>query len=755
MLGENSGMLTNGAKKKIFLENYVFLLLFLFTAAIRLFFILKVRYPDVLFGDAFAYDMAGKQILELFKGGKLAPLLSNFFKGNLGNSYGILNSLGLEYTSILLYKGPVYPIFLSAIYFIFGHTLQIVRITHVLSNMLICLILYLLGKEMKDKKTGILAAFLWAIYLPAVFFSGEILPDNISPFFLILSIYLVTLALRKEDFKFFISGAVSLAMFMLCRPVMAFIGVFFLVAIWFIAKENHSFKYSLKAVLIVLLVLLGIYLPFLLLNSFTANKINPVNSASIAKRLFISNLPAKDGWITSADDGNAIHRKEEEGSKFYLKKLGKNYAEHPFIMAELFLKKLYRLLEKHEDTNRINFLVSQSQQLIMHRFIVFFGLTGIFLVFHIWQKSLLVSISCVYIIFIYPLLHIESRYNLPLMPLMALMSGYSLGFFIDSCKSFKKIILKKVFFVSLAIPVFLCFLMHYLSVPVLIQIFPKMAPAFANAALYFIKDLFILSISLPLYLLISNQVKKRHAVLVSTAPLFIMVFLFNIGSSDSTWHEWSSKLSNPGQYVYQKIILPQFNPDKIDKLNLEIDMSSGAIRNYDLIVEVNGKVAKSFRGLPISEGKFDLEDFYMEIMKIIGLKPDELRQWFTIPLDPGLFKGADALNVKIFLENVYPGPGNFVRIYGDYRENPYKRIEIFKGPSFALNKSEISHYKFAYSGDYRIDTETALQNLNVYSAFFNGYVLDRADLSSDRGIQSGEYRVRLQLLDKEGNAAFY
>jgi len=740
--------------KKFLVKHSGFLLVALFAVAVRLFFIFKVQHSDLLFGDAFGYDASARQVLELFRGGKFSLLISEFIKGNLGRGRGVSELLDLEFISFLLYKGPVYPLFLSLIYFIFGYSLQAVRVIQVLSNILICAVLYLIGKEIKDRKVGILAGFLWAIYLPAVFFSGAILPDNISPLLLILSIYLFTLALRREDFKFFILGTVSLAIFMLCRQVMAFIWVFFLVAIWFIARKGHSFKYALKAVLTVFLVLLGLCLPFSLLNSFTANKMNPVNSATIAKQLFISNLPAKDGWITSADDSTIIPR-EEDRNKFYLEKLGKNYREHPFIMAGLFLKKLYRLLEKHENTNRINFLLSQSQQLILHRLIVFFGLIGIFLVFHIWRKSILIIISCAYIVFIHSLFHIETRYNLPLMPLMVLMSGYSLDFLMDSYKTFKGIMFKKLFFVSLAISICLYFLTQYLSMPILLQFFKEIPPLFANTSLLFIKNFFILSLIAPLYLLVSNKFKKRYAALTTLMPISIIIILFNFSSYNPAWREWSTKLSNPKQYVYQKIILPQFNPDKIDKLNLKIDMSSGTIRNYDFIVEVNGKVAKRFRGLPISEGKFDMENFYKEIIRIIGLKPDELRQWFTIPLDQDLFKDIDVLNVKIFLENVYPSPGNFVRIYGDYRENPYKRIDIFKGPSFALNKSEISHYKFAYSGDYRIDTETALQNLNVYSTFFNGYVLNKSDLSSDRGIQSGEYRVRLQLLDKEGNVAFY
>jgi len=750
-------MVISSAKKKILSGHYAFLLLFLFAAAIRIFFISRVRYPGMLFADAFEYDMAARQVLELFKGGKLVPFLLEFFKGNLGNSYGILNSLGLGHISILLSKGPVYPIFLSAIYFIFGHTLQAVRITQILGNTLVCLILYLLGKEIKDARVGMFAAFLWAVYLPAAFFSGTILADNLSIFLLVLSIYLFTVALRRKDFKFFIPGTLCLAMFMLSRQIMAFIWVFFLAGIWFIARKRHGFKYALKAVLTVLLVLSSVYLPFLFLNSFTANKINPINSSSIAKRLFISNLPDKAGWITTADDGTPIRRKEERNG-FYLERLGKNYIEHPFIMVGLFFKKLYRLLEKHEDSYRINFLLSQGQQLILHRFIIFFGMIGIFLAFHIWQKSILIVIPCAYIAFIYPLFHIESRYNLPLMPLMALMSGYSLDFLMGQRKSFKEAIFKKSFFVSLVFTISLYFLARHLSIPALIQIFPKIAPASANAALYFVKDLFVLSMSLPLYLLISGQLEKRYAVLASTVPLFIIIFLFNIGSSDSSWHEWSAALSNPGQYVYQKITLPQLNPDKIDKLNLKIDMSSGAIRNYGLVVEVNGKVAKRFRGLPISEGKLDFatEYFYMEIRRIRGLRPDELRQWFTIPLDAGLFKGGGALNVKIFLENVYPaGPGNFVKVYGDYRESPYKRIGIFKGPSFALNESEVSDYKFAYSGDYRLDSKTRLENINVYSAFFNGDVLDKSDLSPDQGMQSGEYRIRLQSVDKAGNVIFY
>lgn len=738
--------------KRLILRHSGFLLVVLFAIVVRFFFILKVQYSDLLFGDAFDYDMSARQVLELFRGGKFTFLVSEFFKGNLGKSHGILESLDLRFIAVLLLKGPLYPLFLSLIYFIFGHSLQAVRVIQVLSNILICVVLYLIGKEIKDKKVGILAGFLWAIYLPAVFFCGAVLPGSISSLLLILLIYFFMLALRLNRFKFFILGGIFLGLLLLSRQTMIFIWIFLFIALWFILIKNMEFRNALKVFLSVASLVLIIYLPWPLLNTFITNKVNPANPTTTSYLLFRSNVPHKDGWPALA---GLILPKGQELNKIYFQKLKKNCIEHPFLVSGIVFKKIYRLFGKHEDTNKIELFLSQQQQLKLHRFIVFFGLVGLFISLYIWQRSLLIITAFGYIVFVHSLFHIEPRYNLPLMPIMVLMSAYSLDFLMNSYKNFKRIIFKKLFFVSLLISISLYLLTQYLSIPLLIQLFQKIPPAFANTSVLFMKNFFILSLIAPLYILVSNRFKKGHAVLITLMPVSIIIFLSNLSSYNSTWREWSAELSNPRQYVYQEISLPSLNPARIDKANLKIDMSSGAVREYDLIVEVNGKEVKRYQGLPISEGKFDLEDFYMQIMNVRGLRPDELRQWFSVALEPDLFKTTNSLKVRIYLENIRPRSENFVKIYGDYRENPYKRIEVFKGPSFALNKSEISHYKFAYSGEHRLDTEVRLQNIDVYSEFFDGEILNKSDLSLDKGIQSGEYRIRLQLIDKEGNSTFY
>jgi len=97
---------------------------------------------------------------------------------------------------------------------------------------------------------------------------------------------------------------------------------------------------------------------------------------------------------------------------------------------------------------------------------------------------------------------------------------------------------------------------------------------------------------------------------------------------------------------------------------------------------------------------------------------------------------------------------NYVIIFGDYTTTTDKNL--FEGPCFPRSDLDTSLVKIMpYSGDYRFERITPLNSRKTISEYYNGLEWEQKDLSSLRGIQSGSYRIRIQLIDKDGSQVIF
>ena len=182
---------------------------------------------------------------------------------------------------------------------------------------------------------------------------------------------------------------------------------------------------------------------------------------------------------------------------------------------------------------------------------------------------------------------------------------------------------------------------------------------------------------------------------------------------------------------------------------LLIDMHSGPGKGYELVIEVNGERLKEYRsGLQGPVDKFDhYHRTYRQRILVQGRAPEDVQQWFEIPIDLSLFPITDRLVVDVHLVPVSEGSPSYVDVNGDYRATSDR---AFEGPSFALSPRETSLYKWVYDDDFRLDTQLPLSSPRSSSSFYDGSRWSHADLSPGIGLQSGEFRIRLLLVAEDG-----
>lgn len=247
---------------------------------------------------------------------------------------------------------PLYPIFLSGIYSVFGHSYLAVRIIQAVISALLCIFAFLIGQIVFDRNTGILSAIITAFYQPYifyVFFGGPafILSENLFTFLLaFLVFYLIRNLFRDFNFKNnFISGLLFGLLILTRAGIVLFpIFLFFLI----IYKLDFPFSVALKRFSLLITGVVLIVLPWTARNCLVQKSFVPFSTESgyvlfsgnnrLANGAGVINL---DTLLTQEERIKLNTMSEVQRDKAYTKYaknyLLKNYKHIPKLVLKKFL----------------------------------------------------------------------------------------------------------------------------------------------------------------------------------------------------------------------------------------------------------------------------------------------------------------------------------------------------------------------------------------------------------------------------------
>lgn len=101
----------------------------------------------------------------------------------------------------VFYQAPLYPYFLALIYGALGHSLGAVRLVQALLGSVACVLLFdAVTRFFEDRRAGLVAGLLLAIYPPAIYFDSVLLRASLAAFLFTLLIWLLSLTHRSERF---------------------------------------------------------------------------------------------------------------------------------------------------------------------------------------------------------------------------------------------------------------------------------------------------------------------------------------------------------------------------------------------------------------------------------------------------------------------------------------------------------------------------------------------------------------------------
>jgi len=244
------------------------------------------------------------------------------------------NGLGKNYEFIS--QPPLYPLFLAAIFRVFGHSYLAVRLTQALISAGTCVLIYLIGKNVFSKKVGTIACLISVFYFDFISYSGILMAETLSLFLFLLVIYVI---IKNKALNL---AAIIYGLTILTKPLYLVILPGLIIWIFLKEKKNKFLKILKFAIFVFLTVS-----PWIARNYFIVNKL--ILSSTGGEAFYIGHNPSADGGC------NFDFTKYEYGS-FYLdktlspierseiaKKKAVNYIiHHPRREIELIFLKLAR-----------------------------------------------------------------------------------------------------------------------------------------------------------------------------------------------------------------------------------------------------------------------------------------------------------------------------------------------------------------------------------------------------------------------------
>jgi len=240
------------------------------------------------------------------------------------------------------------------------------------------------------------------------------------------------------------------------------------------------------------------------------------------------------------------------------------------------------------------------------------------------------------------------------------------------------------------------------------------------------------------------------------------------------WHTWRLTLAHPGEAAVQVFRLPRpLAPGEVGEARLLVDIRDpdGHVGNVE--VRVNGVPQHGLVRAADQPGSFK-----HVVANLAPLRPDldwdavdvvpGARQWLTYVLDPAALAGIPTVTVAMRLTGAPPDGGGAITLYGDapwgdpaaYRgPRPWVSQEAFRTLHRPRFGGRASIWRYQTYGDMRLygggrlTGESRSAYVTLASAGPDKGPEQRAredDLSTDPLIQTGSYRIRLQLISRDG-----
>ncbi|HEY9787499.1 MAG TPA: hypothetical protein V6D17_19075 [Candidatus Obscuribacterales bacterium] len=769
---------------------------------------LAVEHRLLTFADSYNYLRTGSCILNSVSNGGIGGVWTELFPDAMGTMTTLEATCSQTLAGRLIVDGPVYPLFLAFTEWISAvnaanpifETIAVkLAVCNSILDALVCVIIYFCGRLAFNRRTGIIAGMLFALYPPAIV-NTQICDSEPFAYFLLASLtaVLLTTNLRHCISKLKMSLLVALtgvlaACLILTRPAFAFLPPVLAVALllprFMDAAARHKMssastltKFVARAVIFAASALV-VLLPWGFFNKANTGTFALFVNRCPGLNLYCGNNIHQDGWRTYPYTGNLPTEVNAA-----VDAISRDAAAHPARFVNLQLRKVARLWAGAWNDYHVSlFGLGSMVQNIFHQLLLLFAALGaVQIISRTTQRSLSRSFAAAALLssialfhFVYVAFESLARYAVTAMPAVTLLGAFALA---KASRNGKQLLTLLASGVLLTL-----FLSRIDALSGLLS--ALLPPEWLNASPFICGMLGALSFvafwKLAWHRLVSTarvplasarEKPSKLPIGCMTAIVLLpasVVFACAVGSPQR--NEWKTVLNSHEQIVEQLIDIPAQAGQNQAKAELNQaknvkQRSMGVILLDATSEELAPPIAVELNDVKLTEEPVPFAQFqpYDEPMirsiAFEGHAQDKdfrsFRQWWAVPVPADLIRyGPNRITIRATAESP-------ITIFGDFETgNSSKNDTAGKTCSRddrnnGLTLSLPSLNGFTFSGGFSScegKDPRVPENVNVlssarHSRYFNGKVWNESDMSDAVGRQHGAYRIFLALKSSETDA---
>jgi len=237
------------------------------------------------------------------------------------------------------YWTPGYPVFIALIYFAFGIKIWMVMLFQIVLNVCNSVLIYYLSKKVFDSQIiSLVAALLFALCLPACYYTLRILTETIFTFFFTLTVFLFFKNQESNKLGKYIQIGILLGITTLIRPILIYF-VYLLVLFVILQKSPLRIK--------IIKISLLMFFFFLTISPWQFYNFMKYNHYSISCQMGLNYIDYSLPWMKSNLENISLEYAHRDIKKVPLETIEKNNIQNPFEKEIIYLQEAKKYIFEH------------------------------------------------------------------------------------------------------------------------------------------------------------------------------------------------------------------------------------------------------------------------------------------------------------------------------------------------------------------------------------------------------------------------
>ena len=218
-----------------------------------------------------------------------------------------------------IFRSPFYPLLISKIYNILAPNPLYIKTIQWILGALGCILLFFISRQFLSFRKAIAVFLIYALYIPSIYFEGELFEHSVTIFFILLSFYTIVLSLKKHQTFFVLCLLICLSGF--------FYGISFLIrpdtllSFPFLIISFMFYPFSIKRKLLFISLFSSIILIFFYIQA-NPQLLIPVEenrmSLNASANFYLGNNPKADGFNPKFDKAQEMPSNHPEAVKYHI-----------------------------------------------------------------------------------------------------------------------------------------------------------------------------------------------------------------------------------------------------------------------------------------------------------------------------------------------------------------------------------------------------------------------------------------------------